>query len=73
MIVFNVLYLHVAFLISLQEKTVIQALTVVTDKLADVDDAESRALNEVKEYYNTCMEVLRSRMNFLGRFRDIVT
>ena len=34
--------------------------------MADVDEAESKALSEVREYYNTCMEKLRVRMNALG-------
>lgn len=53
-----------------QDKTVAKALDIVNEKMADIDEAESKALVEVKEYYNTCMEALRVRMNTLGRNID---
>ncbi|XP_067935863.1 E3 ubiquitin-protein ligase TRIM33-like isoform X2 [Watersipora subatra] len=55
-------------LVNLQEKdkTVSKALGVVMEKMGDIDSAESKALAEVKEYYNTCMEAVRNRMNGLG-------
>lgn len=43
-----------------------QALDIVNEKTADVDEAEAKSLSEVREYYNTCMEALRVRMNCLG-------
>lgn len=57
--VFNLLFVC-------QEQTVGQALDIVNEKMADVEEAEAKALTEVREYYNTCMERLRIRMNALG-------
>lgn len=51
----------------------IRALDIVNEKMNDVDEAENKALDEVRDYYNTCMEVLRLRMNGLGRLVIVST
>jgi len=46
---------------------VAQAVAVVNEKMNDVNESENRALSEVKEFYNACMEALRNRCNDLGK------
>lgn len=50
-----------------QEKAVLRALNIVNEKTTDVDEAESRALDSVRDYYNVCLDALRMRMNALGK------
>lgn len=45
-----------------------RALEIVNDKLTDLEQAEAKALSDVKDYYGACMEALRVRMNGLGLF-----
>lgn len=56
----------------LQEKAVSKALSIVNEKMADIEDAESKALSDVREYYSTCMEALRVRMNGLGWYSQSI-
>ena len=43
-----------------------RALNVANEKIRHVEEAETHALAEVKDYYNVLMEAIRARMNDLG-------
>lgn len=66
-------YLSTEFFINLyQEKAVVRALNIVNEKTADVNEAESQALDAVRDYYNHCLDALRVRMNNLGNLISVI-